>query len=305
MTRPDHHWLDDLIHELEAGRDACRVVVARVDGSTPREAGAAMMVYQNHFTGTIGGGQLEHDAQLAARQAMVKQQAKTTQAPWKNYPLGPALGQCCGGYVVVMTEVIRASDLALWKQLAASRRRFIAHPDNASAPPFAADEDGAVLVSAITPPLTPLYLYGAGHVGRHIIDLSFGLPLDRTWVDTSDDRFPDHIPPDVTKLVAAEPAQLARYAPDGAIHLVMSYSHQIDLEVCLAVMQENRFSQLGLIGSATKKSRFISRLKTAGVRPDHLNRLICPVGLDAITGKAPFRVALSITAQLAQWTEQD
>ena len=285
---PHQGWINELTRALAAGEDACRVVVARVDGSTPRETGAAMMVYRDHFTGTIGGGQLELDAQKAARAALASTGPRRF---WHDYPLGPALGQCCGGYVVVMTEVIRASDKGLWAELAASPARFIAHPEDPAAPPCARDDDHNEVVSVIRPVRTPLYLYGAGHVGRHVIELTGGLPLDRVWVDTSDDRFPDHIPPDVTRLVAAEPAQIARYAPNGAIHLVMSYSHAIDLEICLAVLEEDRFSQLGLIGSATKKARFLNRLGAAGIDPDRLDRLICPIGLEVIKGKASAKVS--------------
>ena len=58
---------------------------------------------------------------------------------------------------------------------------------------------------------------------------------------------------------------------------------------------------MGLIGSATKRARFVRRLRQAGVAPDRLDRLVCPIGIAEISGKAPDMVALSVSAQLAMW----
>ena len=293
-------WIDNLTSELGAGRGACRVMICHVDGSTPRELGASMMVYDQYFTGTIGGGQLEHDVQQIARQAI-----SATQDAYRftrDYPLGPTLGQCCGGFVRVLFEVISPADHAHWQKLAASDKTYLIHPDDATKPPFAAHKTDGQCASPLQDQLTPFYLYGAGHVGRAVMEVTGGLPLDRVWVDTSEDRFPKNLPNGITKLTATDLGKVARYAPAGAIHLVMSYSHAIDLEICLAVLEENTFAQLGLIGSATKKARFTSALKKAGISDDRIAKLICPIGLAEVKGKEPFRVALSVAGQLAGWT---
>ena len=107
-------------------------------------------------------------------------------------------------------------------------------------------------------------------MGRALIAVTSGLPLDRFWIDTEQDRFPDDVPQDVEKIIAANPAQIPDYAPKDAIHLVMSYSHQIDLELCLAVLKRNQFKRLGLIGSQTKnplsESPVRQGLMSAGLR---------------------------------------
>ena len=61
------------------------------------------------------------------------------------------------------------------------------------------------------------------------------------------------------------------------------------------------FAYLGLIGSKSKRARFKKRLLAAGVPESMLELLVCPIGIDEITGKNPSYVALSIAAELAIW----
>ena len=96
---------------------------------------------------------------------------------------------------------------------------------------------------------------------------------------------------------------IAQRAPSDAIHLIMTYSHQIDFEIVLAVLSCGKFSRCGLIGSETKAARFNKRLRDTGVNSDALEKLTCPIGLPEVTGKKPLQVALSVTAQLSNWLE--
>ena len=73
-----------------------RILVAEAEGSVPREAGAVMWVWADGYDGTIGGGTLEHQAILYAR-ALLTQEPPEWRRELRAYPLGPALGQCCGG----------------------------------------------------------------------------------------------------------------------------------------------------------------------------------------------------------------
>jgi xanthine dehydrogenase accessory factor len=299
MTPPS--WIDDLIAGLDASEQIVRVILARAEGSTPREIGASMMIYHNHFTGTIGGGALEYEVIKTARQIM--NAPRTQYRSRRQYPLGPTLGQCCGGFVEVVFEHICPEDRKYWATF--SKEPFILHPDDTALPPTATATSDHGVVSCLRPNRTPLYLYGAGHVGRAVIAVTGGLPLERHWIDTDHDRFPEVIPDDVEQVIAANPAHIAAYAPDDIIHLVMSYSHQIDIEICLAVLKKGRFAHLGLIGSATKKARFLKALGEAGIDDGLRARLVCPIGIPEIGGKDPFRVALSVAGQLSEWTRQD
>ncbi len=297
-------WVDVVVKNLAENKPLCHLVIAQAKGSTPREEGATMLVGIDDFTGTIGGGQIEHTAMKVARDAL-KSPPKTHRF-WRDYPLGPTLGQCCGGFVTVMFEMINPQDIDLWKDFAQQKTGAIFHPEDPSLSPFWADNNA--IKSGMTRSArrirTPFYLYGAGHVGRAVIDLTSGLPLQRYWIDDNKDRYPESVADDIEIIIAASPALIARHALPNAIHLVMTYSHQIDLDICAAVLEQDNFSQLGLIGSLTKKNRFCSKLSTLGFSAAQLSRLTCPIGLQSIGGKDPFRVGLSIAGQLSEWTRK-
>jgi xanthine dehydrogenase accessory factor len=101
-------WLPRELHG-----PAVLVTVARVEGSVPREPGARMLVDATGFRGTIGGGHLEHRALEMAR-AMLEQGA--FEACLERFPLGPKLGQCCGGIAWLAFEPADAAQLALLDQ---------------------------------------------------------------------------------------------------------------------------------------------------------------------------------------------
>jgi xanthine dehydrogenase accessory factor len=149
---------------------------------------------------------------------------------------------------------------------------------------------------------TPLFLYGAGHVGRALVRILSDLPFQVTWIDTSESRFPAGLVESakLTTLAAKDPAAVARTAPSGAFHLVMTYSHPLDLAVCHEVLKSATFGYLGLIGSATKRARFMKRLRELGHNESVLNRLTCPIGIPSVTGKEPAIIAISAAAQLLE-----
>ncbi len=131
----------------------------------------------------------------------------------------------------------------------------------------------------------PVFLYGAGHVGRAVVEIARHLPCEIYWVDTDDDRYPEDIAEEVTKLPVRQPETIAQHAPSDAIHLIMTYSHQVDFEIVSAVLGCGNFSRCGLIGSETKAVRCNKRLRDAGVNSDALEKLTCPIGLPEISGK--------------------
>ncbi|MEZ5773337.1 MAG: xanthine dehydrogenase accessory protein XdhC [Hyphomicrobiaceae bacterium] len=161
----------------------------------------------------------------------------------------------------------------------------------------------AWLIEPIHPPVHPLFLYGAGHVGRAIVRVLEDLPFRATWIDVATDRFPDRVRPQVTAIATTDPAAVARAAPAGAVHLVMTHSHPLDLAICHAALSRGGFGHLGLIGSATKAARFRKRLAAAGIAAEALARLRCPIGLAGIAGKSPAVIAVAVAAELVLWSE--
>ena len=73
-------WITDLAHAVKAGERALIVTVAHTAGSTPREAGATMIVTTAAIHGTIGGGHLEFEALRIARDALAN--AHTPASTW-------------------------------------------------------------------------------------------------------------------------------------------------------------------------------------------------------------------------------
>ncbi|NND43925.1 MAG: xanthine dehydrogenase accessory protein XdhC, partial [Xanthomonadales bacterium] len=79
-----------------------------------------------------------------------------------------------------------------------------------------------------------------------------------------------------------------------------THSHELDEDLSAAIQDRRDFAWLGLIGSVSKRRRFVHRLARRGIPEDQLERLVCPVGAAGIRGKRPATIALSIAAQLLQ-----
>lgn len=328
-------WLAELADMVAVHGPVVRVSIVRADGSAPRGAGVAMTVAAEVFTGTIGGGALEHEALNAARKMLPERPGAATPG-WRrsvrDYPLGPSLGQCCGGHVRLLFEVVAAAELAAMTD-ALGDGEIVAgvmtlRPLKPGSPMEFAhhrkdDRDhwplplrrlvremmsgvrprGPILAAdwyaePLGPDLAPLFLYGAGHVGRAAAKVLADLPFEVHWVDTGADRYPDPMPPRVHRLVAADPARAARHAPAGAWHVVMTFSHAIDLEICRTVLARGDFAYLGVIASKTKRARFVRRLRDAGLSEAAVARLHAPIGLPGLEGKEPSVIAVSLAADL-------
>lgn len=301
-----HNWVQDVLSGSD-GAPVCLVVVVDVKGSAPRETGAVMVVFVNHIRGSIGGGELEYQAMETARSHQPK---AGFERQLRSYPLGPALGQCCGGHVKLMFEWYSPKSLAVLKELASRNDGFSLHhtssqelPAVLNKRPDKVGEGGCLL--ALTDRVCDVFIYGAGHVGRAVVELAHHLSCQIYWVDVDEDRYPEAIPPEVIKLPARSPQTIAARAPAEAIHLVMSYSHKLDYDIVAVLLGSGHFGKCGLIGSATKAARFKTRLQSSGISLDRIDQLVCPIGLQEVTGKAPLQVALSVTAQLSNWLDQE
>ena len=288
------------LSSISAAAPLARVVVAAIKGSSPREVGASMLVTSDCVLGTIGGGALEFDAIRTARDALDRRCDS-----FRTHALGPAMGQCCGGAVSLLTEV--------WDQ----QRLMEFDADLIARPlPGAADIEpleitrlksqyrsqgkfagpgitAGWMVERVSRPTRELWVWGAGHVGRAITSVLSPIPdLKIVWADTGMDRYPDTIPERVLPLTAGNLPDLVEYAPPHAEHLVLTYSHAFDFEICHRLLLRG-FGRLGLIGSATKKARFRSRLRNLGHMPDQIGRIECPIG-DRSLGKDPQSIAIGV-----------
>ena len=299
------------------GEQSCAMVsIVEARGSAPREAGARMVVLEDgSFAGTIGGGALEWRAIARARAALAKAGAGGDPPPvdLARMALGPDLGQCCGGSVRVLLEVFTAGRSAEVQALADAERaglfgtegritercveRTILNRDLPDGEDSLLAADGRLLERFGTRKQI-LALIGAGHVGRSLIIALAPLDFSVVWIDPREDAFPSIVPGDVRVVVTAAPGAELDAVPDGAFVLVMSHSHALDFDVVLAALQARRFAYVGLIGSASKKARCMSRLRQAGLGDDDIERLVCPIGIAGIASKQPAAIAASVVADM-------
>lgn len=293
--------LAELGAAIAAHGRVARVVVAVVQGHAPREVGAAMLVWGAGQLGTIGGGALEYQAAQTARDLLVQDGT----ARLDRVALGPNIGQCCGGAVTLLSEVFSAVPDA--QGVFARRVEGAFEMPLAAARLVAALRNGRDLAQAqmvqgwfiepVQMPQRSLWIWGAGHVGRAIVSLLAPLPgMAITWLDTGMDRFPGDIPAGVRVLPAPDVAAAMRLAPVTAEHLILTYSHALDLALCSAALHRG-FAHCGVIGSATKWARFRGRLAALGHGGAEISRIECPIG-DPRLGKHPQAIAIGVAARM-------
>ncbi|RID92091.1 xanthine dehydrogenase accessory protein XdhC [Gemmobacter lutimaris] len=279
-----------------------RVVIAEVKGSSPREIGAAMLVWHGGQAGTIGGGALEHLATGIAMNMLAGEEARR----FGRWPLGPAIGQCCGGAVALLFERFTQSEalpegvfvrpVMAETAMPLAVKRLLAAQRGSGVKPAPQLVQGW-FVEPVAVAARPLWIWGAGHVGRALVSVLAPLPdLAITWVDTAPERFPSMISERVTAVPVADPALLVTHAPRDAAHLVLTYSHALDLELCHRILAHG-FASLGVIGSATKAARFRARLHDLGHSHTEIQRIACPIG-DKSLGKHPQAIAIGMASAL-------
>jgi xanthine dehydrogenase accessory protein XdhC len=161
------------------------------------------------------------------------------------------------------------------------------------------DEDGrGLLFEAVRPDGLHLVLFGAGHVGRALVRVLGEVPCRIVWIDGRAEQFPEEVPPNVTVQCTDTPHYAVERAPAGAAFLVMTHSHALDFTLCEKILRRADFSYFGLIGSATKRAKFIKRFKARGLSEDVIARMNCPIGIPGLSGKHPGEIAVAVAAQL-------
>lgn len=256
-----------------------------------------MLVWAAGQSGTIGGGALEFEAVARARGMLLAGGARLDREA-----LGPKLGQCCGGAVTVLTEVFDAVPVAEGGAVVRGPgamplavKRIVARARGEGVVPVPHLVQGW-FVEPVARVERHLWVWGAGHVGRALVAVLAPLPgVAITWVDISTERFPDRVPEGVRVLPVAAPEVAVALAPVAAEHLVVTYSHALDLELCHRLLGHG-FRSAGLIGSATKWARFRSRLMALGHGAEAVGRIRCPIG-DPGLGKHPQAIAVGVAAE--------
>jgi xanthine dehydrogenase accessory factor len=268
-----------------AQQDAVFITIDSFEGSSPREVGAWMWVFADEVLGTVGGGNLEfqaiaHGRDLLASHGRDLLAAKNLPATdeLRRYPLGPSLGQCCGGVVHLKFSFISATD--------------------------AINREAAYAIFQWAKGLNSMKvaLFGGGHVGKALVRVLGTLPCTVQWVDSRDEIFPLDVASNVQCEHSAPVQATVHSLPSGSHVLIMSFSHAEDLDVVAACLirlrTKNDLPFIGLIGSKTKWATFRHRLESRGFTADEIGHVTCPIGIEGVAGKEPEVIAVSVAAQL-------
>ena len=327
-----NEWIEELSDLTAAGEACVLVTISGMRGSTPRETGAKMIVTGRETIGTIGGGQLEHQCTHIAAGMLGAQQSPAT----RRFPLGPALGQCCGGVVDVLFEPV-GSGLPGWlrdlRALHGQRQPTVLVTDTASAAKFVVSGDNvfgteadacdpAVIEQArgllqggaaammdeifYEPVLGSdfnIAVFGAGHVGAAVVNVLSGLDCNIRWIDSRRDIF-RAAPRNVKTIETSEPALEVAAMPPSSYYLIMTHSHPLDFDICDRILRRGDAAYCGLIGSLTKRRRFEKRFREQGVPQSATEPLVCPIGVTGINGKKPAEIAIAVAAELLRVHEK-
>src|SRR5690606_6952970 len=173
--------------------------------------------------GTIGGEALEHMVIARARQVLRDGLADDAM----DVPLGPEIGQCCGGRVdVALRRVTPAIAAALMGRLDA---------EHAARP--------------------HVFLFGSGHVGRALARALAPLPLHVHVVDTRPEELAG-LPGNVEAKAVAMPEAVVRSAPPGSSYVILTHDHALDFLIALEALKRADAPYVGMVGSKTKRARF-------------------------------------------------
>jgi xanthine dehydrogenase accessory factor len=313
-------WIGQALAAVTRGEALAMATVVGAQGSTPREIGARMLVWPDRFTGTIGGGSLERQALDQARKLLAQDARRHA---LQDYPLGPLLGQCCGGRVRLLVERIDAESLPWLADAAracgageafrlqadlldAGLQRSVqpaAGEDPADNSPRIPIPEVRRLSEVMRPARPKLVIFGAGHIGQAVARAFAPLPFDLEWLASREDLRPEAGGTHATIMSEDELEACVQSAPAGTLFAIFTHSHDLDFRLTRAVLARADFGYLGLIGSATKRVRFERRLRDDGVTDAELARLVCPIGIPSLKSKAPAVIAVGLAAELLQLTQ--
>jgi xanthine dehydrogenase accessory factor len=327
-----NEWIEELSDLAAAGERIVLITVAGIRGSAPREVGAKMIVTDELTIGTIGGGQLEYQCTRIAFDLLGKDEMPEL----RKFPLGSSMGQCCGGVVDILFEPfsnglpawlrdLRAlhgqrEAAALVTDLSGEAGKYVVTSNST----FGGSDVPASVAAIAREGLEAnrrahriddwffedivgtdfnIAVFGAGHVGSAVVRSLSTLDSNIRWIDNRRNVFRD-TPSNVRVIESAEPALEVAAMPPGSCFLIMTHSHAIDFEICDRVLRRGDAVYCGLIGSVTKRRRFEKRFRSQGMTEDVLKQLVCPIGVDGITGKKPAEIAVAASAEVLRAYEK-
>jgi xanthine dehydrogenase accessory factor len=267
LDTPDPHAIGRFVRAAPA----ILVTVDDAKGSTPRMQGTQMLVSAMAVLGTIGGGQLEYMAIDAAR-AMLNADEGSQRL---TIPLGPEIGQCCGGQVILLLSKCDARTA----------------------------EDLASSVKVANKKQPSVCIFGAGHVGRALARALVPLPVNSLLIDSREDELAladPAIDQDLTPL----PETHIRTAAPGSAFVMLTHDHALDFLLTREALARSQTVQdvayVGMIGSKTKRATFARWFENETGTRQGLDRLTMPIGASKLNDKRPAVIAAMVAAEVIE-----
>lgn len=327
-----------------AENDCVLISTLHTQGSCPREAGTRMLVTHTQCIGTIGGGRLELQAieaaraclQTAADRLIVERYALgarlgqccggSVQLAFEYIRAGGSawidalakLRESPQAAILITPDNTRIGEPSSHKLLVTAHhtvgcwddtrhqalvevqaRKLLDNPDR-----YEAHRINSIVYEVLPPEQFPIAVFGAGHVGKALVQVLSALPCHITWIDSRAEQFPDTQASHITRRVSDFPEDEIDVLPPGCHVFIMTHDHAVDLRVCEASLKSSHLASCALIGSATKRTLFERRLRQRGISHATLDKLICPIGLSSIDGKHPAEIAIAVAAELLQSRQQ-
>lgn len=244
--------------------EVIKAKIINSEGSVPSYEGNYMLISREDIFGTIGGGHLEY---LVINKSKEILKNKIKKSEILNIPLGPGIGQCCGGYVQIqLTNHVNG------------KQSLENYKENSN-----------------------LFIFGAGHIGQALslksLDLNFNVHL----VDSRKSFLLMNEYKDIDYIFAKEPWKLIKNLLPNSYYIILTHSHDFDFKIVNEILTYNSFKFIGLIGSKTKKNKFENRLKNNGHNQNLIDLVECPIGLGIKHTKEPNEIAISIIAKLIDY----
>ena len=262
--------INKLTSNIDYKKNIIKAKIINVKGSSPNKINDFMLVAPKDIFGTIGGGNLEYLV-IEESKLMLKNKSKRKKL---NIPLGPGIGQCCGGYVEIILTLHKNTDAAM--------------KDEKVNDSFKED----------------LYIFGAGHIGQALIETIGNLNFTTYLIDSREEYLKMSVNKDVNYLLSKEPWKVVNKLKDNSYYVVLTHSHEYDLKILNEILTK-KFTFVGLIGSTTKKKRFFKRLTENGHDKNIIKKIECPIGVDIGNSKDPNEIAFSIITRLIYLKNQN
>jgi len=236
-------------------------------GSTPNKIDDFMLIAENDIFGTIGGGTLEFQVINNAKELLKNIKKENI----LKIPLGPGIGQCCGGFVKI--KLTKHSNF----KSAIKNEVF--------------DENNKL----------NLYIFGAGHIGQSLITKTKFLNFNTYLVDSRESFLNQNNYKHINYLLSSKPWGIVSHLNKKSMYVVVTHSHDYDFKIVNEILKINNFSYLGLIGSDTKRNKFYKRLDQLGHKKQLINKLECPIGKSIGKSKDPEEISFSILSRIIEF----